>query len=79
MLDPWESKGLELAGELVFVLKGEDGLSFEVIFCCKEVLLAEWYAAVALVFLIPNIEENAALMLFRVALASWPKIGNVKY
>ena len=29
----------------------------------------------ALDFLTPNIEENAALMLFRVARASWPEIN----
>ena len=58
------------------VIKADDVFSLEIMFCCKEALLEEYVAAVARDFLMPNIEEKAALMLFRVARASCPKIGN---
>ena len=43
-------------------------------FCCEDTMLdGVDVAVIARDFLIPNIDENAALMVFLVFRASWPK------
>ena len=69
---PCESKDLALV-EVRLVFMGDEVFSFEGIFCCGEVMLDAEVVVIALVFLMPNIDEKAALIVFLVFLASCPK------
>ena len=78
-LDPCISEDLVLdVVRLVFT--GDDVFWVELIFCCEGRLLGEAGAgANTRDFLIPNIDENAAVIVFRVFIASWPRIEyNIK-
>ena len=71
--DPLESTDF-IAGDPLLLFTGDEVFSLNPLFCGEDVLWDDGECTIPRDFFIPNIEENAALMLFFVFRASWPKL-----
>ena len=71
--DPLESSDF-ITGDPLLLFTGDEVFSLNPLFCGEDMLLDDGECTIPRDFFIPNIEENAALMLFLVFRASCPEI-----